>query len=312
MKNTIVKIILAVSLSSVFVAGCSTNSSSSSFNLMSADSIVENQKVGAFENHMNGMGFKLLTKDLNLTQDQLTKIKAIKESGLKNVDANKTNRDAIKATLKEAFLADKVDKVALKDKLTKLMPTDDTRLDAMSKNIIDIYNILTPEQRVKAEEKIASFETNMEKLHKTFKGKSDKKDMKNMKGMKKDCGMMGMQGIPGVKSVGLTDAQKTEVDKVMTETAPNRDEMMTKMKTVRTSILAELKTGNPSVDKIKAILKESKGDMQSHLDKRLDTMIKIHDILTPEQRTKLAQDLENKAQKFEKKFKTKTTTSTVK
>jgi len=305
MKKTIAKLILSVSLATVFVTGCSTNpSSSNNFNLMSSESITENQKVGMFANHMNQMGFKALTKDLNLTKEQTDKINALREDGLKKFEANKANRDEIQKVLKDAFLADKVDKTALKAKLDALAPSQDERIDMMAKHIVVIYNILTPEQRVKAEEKINSFEANIEKFRQNFQNKQGTKGKFNKQGMKKDFGMMGMHGgMFGLQNINLTDAQNEQIKTIMTETQPNRDEMINKAKTVKTSILAELKTGNPSVDKIKSILKESKGDIQSHLDKRLDTMIKVHDILTPEQRTQLAQNFENKGKMINKNIK---------
>jgi Spy/CpxP family protein refolding chaperone len=278
-------VISAVSVAAL--AGCAANMPSArdnnGFDLLSSDDASQNQ-WGAM-----GKNLGAFVKDLNLTDAQKTQFKALKDSMKTNIGNNKDNREALKNVLKDAFLSSSIDKAALKSKLLALQPQSDDRISQMSGNIIKAYNILTPEQRTKVENKLNEMEKKMQGFMKNPMAKNFQGSDKMIERFTKD--------------LNLTDTQKSSLKALVEEGKPDHTAMFEKAGQVKSAVLAELKTGNPSADKIKGILQGIRGDMQSNIDSRLDKLVKVHDLLTPDQRQKLVDNLEKMGKNFQGKMK---------
>ena len=176
-----------------------------------------------------------------------------------------------------AFLSDKTDTAALKTGLLDLRPDIDARTKQIGQKIIQVYNILTPDQR----DKIEAF------LNKAFSEEHFKK-------IKSDR----MANL--FKGLDLTVEQKEKIENLINSNASFREKGFEKIKQVKASVLSELKSGTASADKIALILKQLKPDVDSMIDKQLDNFAQIHDILTPAQREKLVLTLETKRAHFKK------------
>jgi Spy/CpxP family protein refolding chaperone len=270
-------------------AGCAANSPGagsrdSGFGILS-NGESNSEHFGKMHNNF----FNGFIKDLNLTDTQKTQFKELKLSMQGQFKNNKGNKDELKNTLKEAFLSSSIDKAALKAKLIALQPQNDQMTAKMAENIIKAYNILTPEQRTKVENKLTEMENKMKgfmnnPIAKMFKGGPEKHFEKF------------------TANLNLTDAQKASFKAFAQDGMPDRQAMLDKAGKIKTAVFAELKTGNPSADKIKGILDGVKTEMQSKLDDRLDKLVKVHDLLTAEQRTKLAENIMNAQKNFKGKM----------
>ena len=232
-----------------------------------------------------GNFMKVFIKDLNLTADQKAQFKAMKKEMKGNFSKHKEDRTAFINTIKTAFLSTSINKEDLKAKLAALKPQDDKKETLMAANIIKAYGILTPEQKTKIENKITEMETkfsNMEKnpMFNMFKAFKDKK-------------------IDWLTSdLNLNDNQKTEIKALFNEQSPDKLAMIENMKKVKNAVLAELKTGNASQDKMVEIIKQAKNNMESGMDAKLDKLIKVHANLNADQRGKLVIKVEDMMSKM--------------
>ncbi|MFN8578082.1 MAG: Spy/CpxP family protein refolding chaperone [Candidatus Sericytochromatia bacterium] len=286
MLNKIAKGLFAL-ISISIVGACAANTvtgvrdSSDSFNVL-----------GNEDNSMNHFGkgnhFKKFMKDLNLTNEQKEQFKALKQEMKSsfNKDEMKSNREAFKNILKEAFLSEKINKDDLKSKLQALKPKDD-KSNLMAVNMIKAYNILNPEQKAKVENKLNDMESKFQNM-----GKSP---MSKMFGFFKDKRFDWM-----TSDLNLNETQKSELKSLLESGMGDRQEMFEKMKNAKNNIFSELKSSNPNVDKIANVIKDMKGGMESKIDSKLDKLVKLHDTLNLEQRQKLVSKVESMIEKMKK------------
>lgn len=278
--TTLVSISIIGACAGNTVSGIRNNSDSDNFGILNT----ENGKGGGFG---KGNFMKGFLKDLNLTADQKTQLEALKKEmhSSADKDKNKGNREAFKNTLKEAFLSTTINKADLKAKLQALKPQDNSRATLMATNLIKAYNILTPEQRTKIETKMNEMESKFQNMSKNPIGKM----MQGFKDKRFDW---------FTSDLNLNDTQKADLKALFNEGQPDRTSMFEKMKTVKNSVIAELKSGNPSADKIASIIKTAREGAESQIDSRLDKFIKLHDTLTADQRQKLVTKVESMMSKM--------------
>lgn len=246
---------------------------------------------GFGKGHHNKM-MKGFIKDLNLTEDQKSKFKALKEEMKSSFDKDKMkgNKDAFKNILKDAFLSNSINKSDLKAKLESIKPQDNGKSLIMANNIIKAYNILNDEQKTKIENKINDMESKFQSMSKSPMGK--------MFGFAKDKRFDWF-----TNDLNLTEAQKTDLKALMEPSENDRTEMFEKMKNTKNTIFSELKSGNPNADKIASVLKDARMGMESKMDSKLDKFIKLHDTLNADQRQKLVNKVESMMSKMKKHHK---------
>lgn len=221
-------------------------------------------------------------KFLNLTDDQKKKFQELTKEAHDKLTSKKPNFEEIKKVVKEAFLSEKFDKASLKTKLEAFKPNEDEMVSFRATQIVKGYAILTDEQKKKLEEKMNEAETKFQAMKDKFSG------------MKKGPKFFGPEKmIDKISSeLGLTEEQKTKIKALFSEKdRPDPKEMFEKMKKVQTEIKAELKGANPSIDKVKEILKANKPP-QDKMDKMFDKVSQVHDILNAEQRQKLVDKMD--------------------
>ena len=104
-----------------------------------------------------GMMLKMMTNQLNLTQDQQDRLKAIVAAAKDWMTQHRAQHvDQLKAFIEE-FKKDQLDEAKL-DQLAQVR--DQERRDAqvfMRQTLVQVHRVLTPEQRAQAAEKIGQF-----------------------------------------------------------------------------------------------------------------------------------------------------------
>ncbi len=226
-----------------------------------------------------GEGFDF--KGLNLTADQQTQLKAIRDASkptTQPVAPDQTKIDAAKKAFSDAFLATTFDATALKTALDSLKPVqDDTRVTAQANAMIKSYAVLTADQKQLLITNQKARDAAMPTVTTTPSPEPSESPRPNR--------MLDKLAT----DLTLTADQKTSLQAVLdpsTEVKPDFTQQMATRKANRDAINAELQTNNASVDKIVALLKAGKPDMSVRQTAEFTRLGKIHDILTADQRTK--------------------------
>jgi Spy/CpxP family protein refolding chaperone len=220
-------------------------------------------------------------KDLNLTDAQKETFKEIKNAVKENFEKNKDKRIALRESLKKEFLSDSINKENLKSSIDTMKSEHEAKVDMMANNIIKIYKTLTPEQRTKIENKMKFIEDKVSMF-------ADKPFFKNFhNGSEKRLAFLK-------SNLHLSEDQVNSLKGLFEGNKDQKSEMFKNFKSIKDSVQTELKTGNPDVEKIKGILNDGRKIMESKMDSHLDKIVKVHDVLNPEQRQKLVTLLETK------------------
>lgn len=201
-----------------------------------------------------------IQSELKLTTEQTSQLNEIKQASMPQNSS--TNFEQIKTTINEAFVADTLTVDTLKTKLNNVTAYDDASLTTEADIILKSYNVLNADQK-----KI--LETKNEFMFNNFRAN------KFIIGFGPDMNTIATE-------LGLNDTQKASFNTLM-PTAPDMSNNGTDL-TLEQSIGTELKTGTATTDKIKAILKSSSSYTSSVQDEELEKLVKIHDILTADQR----------------------------
>lgn len=229
-------------------------------------------------------------KDLNLTEAQKSTFKEIKNSVKASFEKNKDKREALKTTLKNEFLSENINKDNLKSAIETMKSQHEARIDMMANNIVKVYKTLTPDQITKIENKMKFIEDKVSRF-------ADKPFFKNFhNGSEKRLAFLK-------SNLNLTDDQVASLKGLFENNKDQRAEMFKNFKSIKDSVQAELKTGNPDVEKIKEILTDAKKVMESKMDSHIDKIVKVHDVLNAEQRKKLVSILETKQKSMFEKMK---------
>lgn len=256
-----------------------------SFRLMG----VQDNDTPNFDKMHNRM--QAFMKELNLTDAQKETFKDIKDSVKANFEKNKDKREALKNTLKNEFISETINKDNLKSAIETMKSEHEARIDMMANNIVKVYKTLTPDQITKIENKMKFIEDKVSMF-------ADKPFFKNFHNNKSEKRLAFLKS-----NLNLTDDQVSSLKGLFENNKDQRAEMFNNFKKIKNSVQSELKTGNPDVEKIKGILTDAKKIMESKMDNHLDKIVKVHDVLTPEQRQKLVTILETKQKSMFQKMK---------
>lgn len=286
-----------------FMTACGNGISSSDLDgTLSFAGIKQNSK-GMFGKKFNKGDKGAFAQDLlNLTDEQKTKFKELRDSLFIKPDQTttkpdmatmKANAEAVKTAFKDAFLADTMDITALKAKLESLKPAKptidtDAHLKAQAEYILKSYQILTAEQRQILETKKAEM----------YAKRSEMNDNRPAKPAFDANFNPADKMIDGLATkLTLTEEQKTKLKAILAESKPAKPDQATidaakaKRDANQKAIQDSLKAGTATVDSIKALLEANKPEApKDNADTHLNTLLKIHDLLTADQR-KIAVDL---------------------
>ncbi|MFN8575657.1 MAG: Spy/CpxP family protein refolding chaperone [Candidatus Sericytochromatia bacterium] len=227
-------------------------------------------------------------KGIELTAEQKTALEALRPvREKKDPAAMKAQMEATQKAIKDAFLADTINRDSLKSVLTANQPPKpDFAKEA--ENMIKAYNILTAEQKSKLE----ANEKEMEAKAAEMKAKID---AKIASGEIKKPSAPTDKANPMIEKLAtdlsLTAEQKTALQAVFAPPADANIDPATKheqMKANRDAINSAVKSGD--VSKLTELLSANKPTVDP-LERHLDTIIKVHDILTAEQRAKAVEKL---------------------
>ena len=266
MKKSKIALIISLSIASaVGIVACSSQliGSNGGMQVMGIqDQIMPEFKAGEF--------FKFMT-ELNLTGEQKEKMQVLRGEGMQNFKTHEGDREKIHESMKTAFLSATVDKETLKKQLETLKPNVDLHIKNMATHIIQVNNILTPDQR----DKVEAFIDKMASEHAVAAIKDKRMEM-------------------FTQGLDISDAQKAKINELFQNNKDFRDEIFNTVKGIKSEIFTALKTGTATEADLVKILSEAKPALDKFMDKQLDNIISIHDILTPEQREQAAKKFEEK------------------
>lgn len=240
-----------------------------------------------------GLGFGQFP-GVELTAEQKTALAALRpQQEAKDPATMKANMEAAQKALKDAFLADSINKDDLKAKLAAFEPPAPD-FAKQADTMIKAYNILTAEQKATLETKEAEMQAKAEQMKADIEAKiaagTIKKPEARTDVAKKGGDIVDKFGT----DLGLTDAQKASLKEALTPAQPtqvsdaDRQAQHDKMKQIHADINAAVKAGD--VAKLTELLSAQKRP-DNHTDAQVDKIVKIHDILTAEQRSKVVDKL---------------------
>lgn len=254
---------------------------------------------------------KTALKDLELSDAQKEKIAALKPEKKDGRGDMKAGFADMKQAMVDAAKAGKVDQKAFDAKLAAMKEKHAERTAAQAKLLNGLYAALEPEQRVTL---VAKVKAEMEARQKRMDERQAKwaervKDADGkpggrhgMKGMKGKLGMKGMHGMKGghfamlARGLELTEDQQTKLD-ALAEKGKTDLPSPADMKTLRAEMnkkMTELLDAfaKDGFDAAKFDLSPQHKDMGEMMKKQVAQMNEFLAILTPEQRAKLAENIE--------------------
>jgi Spy/CpxP family protein refolding chaperone len=292
------KSMFALASATLIIAACATQlpgsgllQSNADFDLLSFDSPAFAQDQAMDEgqgrggkgmrgprNHMAG-----LFKKLNLSEEQKAQLKQMRQETHTDFKNNRGQHGQFKEIFKNAFLASKFDSAAVKAQITPLIANQkEMHSKKMANKIIQVYSILTPQQREQLYQQLDQMEKKMDSFSKLpFADKMLKGQGKRFEKM--------------TSELGLNDAQKNQLKGLFEKSQPNRMAHFNEMRGVKDQLIKLFKAGTPSEGQVQSILSQGMTKMTTQLDQHLNMMAQVHDVLTPEQRQKLITQLESKA-----------------
>jgi Spy/CpxP family protein refolding chaperone len=91
----------------------------------------------------------------------------------------------------------------------------------------------------------------------------------------------------------LTDAQRADLDQIKEEFMAKAEQMHADKDTMKADILAQLEKEEMDADALKQIADLHRARMDEFIDLGIDRLVDFHKTLTPEQKAKLVQKLED-------------------
>lgn len=233
--------------------------------------------------HQMMMG--LMIKELGLSDSQQAELQALRTSAEERFKAQHADHKDLKDAVKTAFLADKFDVAALSAQIQANKPEAQVVAKNMADHLVQAWQILTPEQQGKLEQRLSEMESRMDKMQGRFGGKGDpmQDHFKKMS-----------------ENLSLSSEQQAQVKALWEQNKPDRQGMFQDMQAIKSQVLSELKSGQASSAKIAAILKPVVEKMGHKMEGHLQKMSDLHDVLTPVQRQKMVAQMEERAQNFHK------------
>jgi Spy/CpxP family protein refolding chaperone len=237
--------------------------------------------------------------ELDLSDAQKAAIKGAIE-GL-HEDANEPPKESgMFAALAEGVRAGSIDKAAIEAKLAKGGDMGEEHRARMATALSTLHSTLTKEQRRALVDKIAA--KMEEKGPRGAKGDMD--DDEGHRGPKGERGGWGDHGMKGgpighmLRDLDLTAEQRAQIDKVMEANRPSEGDLDAKkegFEAMRAEMKARLESFAADTFDAKAFLAiDGKNGMgpRAHIDGMIDSLAAIVPILTPAQRSSLADRLE--------------------
>lgn len=234
---------------------------------------------GLFGGPMMGM----MMKDLNLSDAQKAEFKALFEAAkAKHQQGARPDMKAMHAKLKTAFLSDSFDANALRSELQAKAPDPAAMTGQMAENIVKAWKILTPEQQTKVLAGLDKMEQRMEGFRQkhTQAANGDHPGAQHLKML--------------AEKLQLTADQQSKLQELWQSGKPNREEHLQAMRAVKQQVVAELKGGNPSAERISALIAPMAAKGRQGMGGHLDKMAAVHAVLTPAQRAQLVILMEQK------------------
>jgi Spy/CpxP family protein refolding chaperone len=251
--------------------------------------------------------------ELELSDAQETAIKGALEK--LREDAGEHPRDAAwHAALAEGVRAGSIDKAAVEAKLAKMEGGFEEHRARMAEALTTLHATLTKEQRralvdavaAKMEEKGArgpKGDMDGEGRHGKGEKGDGERDGRRGKGEKGGWGDHGMKGGPlghMLRDLNLTEEQRSKIDKALEASRPSEGDMEEKkeaFEAMRAEKKAKLEGFAADNFDAKAFLagdfkKGHHKNPKAHLDRMVTSLSAILPVLTPEQRTSLADKLE--------------------
>lgn len=237
---------------------------------------------------MGGPMMGMFMKDLNLSAEQKAQFKALFEQA-KAQHQDQGNREKFKTvreTIKTAFLSEHFDAAALRAQLQQNLPAAGRMIPEMASNLVKAWQILTPEQQNKVVTRLEQMAAKMQEFQQKAAQQPPKGDH--------------LQKL--AEQLQITPEQKARLQALWQSGQGTRTERMQNIKAVKDQVLAELKSGNPSADKIAALITPLAQNAHQGMGGQLDKLAALHDILTPAQRQQLVSIMEQKMQQHRGRF----------
>lgn len=254
---------------------------------------------------------KTALKDLELTAEQKETIAALKAEKKEGKGDRSNIRAEMKAAMIEAAKAGKIDEKTVDTQLAAMKEKQAERAAKQAKLLNGLHAALTPEQRTDLVSKVkAEMESRQKRMEeKQAKWAERAKDADKLgdvkrgphHGMKAFKGMHGMHGMRGgfgmmARGLELTEDQQTKLDALAEKNKPempSADDMKAKREEMHKNVTALLDAfAKDGFDASKFDLSPKHRDMGEMMKKHVAHMNEFLAILTPEQRAKLAENIE--------------------
>ncbi len=221
----------------------------------------------------HGMMFGFLARDLNLTDAQKAEFKSLMQAGREEHKAMGTQMKAFKQSVKTAFLSDSFDANALQAEWAQIKAQNTNPHQKMAEKMVQAWNILTPAQQAKVEERMNKLEERMAR----WEGK---------KGEGQREGKHGKKLARLTQALDLTPEQQATLKTRWESNQAERQDRRARMKSVKNAVFAQLKAGGSAADVAQAMA-PMMDSMEGKSSKYLNRLAGFHDVLTAEQRQKL-------------------------
>ncbi|MFN8671936.1 MAG: Spy/CpxP family protein refolding chaperone [Candidatus Sericytochromatia bacterium] len=233
-------------------------------------------------------------KELNLTEEQKSKINELRKEAFSRIEDIHNKNKGLRDNLKNAFLADNMDKSNLEENFKNIKAEHEKNIDFFVEHIIKVSKVLTKEQKDKISSKISTMQEKMSKFHDNnffnkFREEHKPDPAKMISKMKSE--------------LNLTNEQETKLKEVFAKKIVDPKVRFENIKDAFNKIHAELKSENPDPEKIKSVINDKKKLFEEHKSEMLDRIVSVHDILTTEQRKNLVSKLESKHNSIMSKIK---------
>lgn len=225
------------------------------------------KKLGQKTRYYGGM-WRTIFKDLNLSEAQKSQFKALYSEG----PQVKSEMKAVHERIQQAFVSETFDAAALQQELQAQFKGQHAR--HMAENILKAWQILTPEQRSQLESQLEHLD------HKRKERMARRSEQAHNVPRPKQTQHMSRW----LEPLALTDAQKEQLKALWVQKQSMHQADIQQRPLISQSILNALKSGTATADSLAALMPIA--SMHPSM-LSLDQMAKLHQILTPTQRQKM-------------------------
>lgn len=307
-----IKTLFATASLSLLMVACATQSPAPSpqalgpdFDLLSLDSSAlaadNDSDMRAEKGHGFGPGKARMhqhmgrfLKSLNLSPEQKEQLKALRQEARSEFQNKSESRGQLKQIMKDAFLSSQFDPTAVKNQISPLIAAQKTnRSQKMAQKMVQVYAILTPEQR----QQLVAQLNQMEEKMKTFEQLpfADKLLKFHAKGPGQRLEKMATE-------LGLSEAQKTQFQVLVAASQPQRSAQFKQFSSVKQQLVTLFQSGTPSPEQVQKVLEQGMTDLEGQMEQRLQMVAKVHQILTAEQRSALVEKLESRGKQMRERI----------